>query len=279
MELLTDLHLHSSASDGILSPKEVVRWAALNNLKIISLTDHDTVDGLNDAREECQRLGVAFVSGIELSAYSTDEIHILGYGIDYENDEFIERLSAVKAQRAQRNAELKDKLAQLGVHVDVDPMEKGAGRMNFARDMVKKGISRTPAHAFEQYLGKGGLAYTPSKRLKPFEAVELIRDFNGLPVLAHPKRFIQDKNLLDIIEGLIPHGLLGVEVYYPSHSAADIAELKRLAKSKNLIATGGSDYHGEELSAGFESKTRSCGTTTVKYIPDKNTLSALRLNI
>lgn len=245
---MIDLHLHSTKSDGKLSPKELVQWALLRGLKIISLTDHDSISGLDEAKEESEKIGIQLVPGIELSAYAKEEVHILGYNIDYKNAAFLEELSIVQEKRRSRNLEIKAKLESLGIMTDIDPAHEDAGRMNFARDIVSKGYCPTVNDVFDKYLGKGGAAYTVSMRLSPLEAVKLIENYGGTPVLAHPKRFIQDKSLELLVEGLVSYGLKGIEVYYPSHTEREKAELKALAKRHNLIMTGGSDFHGDELS-------------------------------
>jgi len=244
---MTDLHTHSNASDGLLTPTQIVEWANSRAVKILSLTDHDTVDGLFEAQEKCTELGIRFVNGIEFSTYAKYEIHILGYNIDYLNPMFVQKLKLVKEKRIARNMELKDKLYSLDMRIDIDAEAEGVGRMDFARALVEQGFCPTTNFAFEKFLGVRGLAYTPSDRLKPFEAVELIVEFGGVAVLAHPKRYVQDRNIELLLEGLIKYGLQGIEVFYPAHNETDIAFLKNIAKKYKLIMTGGSDYHGDAV--------------------------------
>lgn len=242
-----DLHLHSTASDGKLSPKDLVLWAKNRGLETIALTDHDTVSGIDEAKEECKKQGINFVVGIELSSFGKFETHILGYNFDYQNPNFLSELEVIKKRRIARNILLKEKLEEFGMKLDINPQKYGIGRMHFAREMVEKGYVKTINSAFDQYLGSNGKAYIKSQKITPFEAVELIKKYGGVAVIAHPKRFLQDKNLADFVDGLTDFGLMGLEVYYPNHNETDTAKLKNVALSKNLIMTGGSDFHGDEV--------------------------------
>lgn len=244
---MTDLHTHSNLSDGKLTPSQLVAWAKERKVKILSLTDHDTTDGLAKAENECGIAGIKFVNGIEFSTYAKSEIHILGYNIDYLNPQFVQKLNDVKLKRIARNVELKAKLHAIGITLEIDANAEGVGRMNFARALVEQNFCANTNIAFDRFLGANGIVYTPAARLKPFEAVELIKRFDGVAVLAHPKRYLQDRNLELMLRGLIKYGLQGLEVYYPAHNETDIANLKTLAHKYQLAMTGGSDFHGDAV--------------------------------
>ncbi|MDE6303167.1 MAG: PHP domain-containing protein, partial [Clostridia bacterium] len=239
--MISDLHLHTTASDGKLSPTEIVRWAKDGGLDVIAVTDHDTVDGIEEAEEEAKRLGIRFVRGIEISAYAVSEVHILGYNIDHKNADFLSALESVKQMRITRNAAIGAKLANLGIKLDMDFEGKGVGRMNIAREMVREGVCHDVNEAFEKYLSVGAKAYCAVRRVTPIEAVKLIESCGGFASVAHPKKYLLDGRLEMLISGLKPHGLKGLEVYYPGHSDKDIAQLLGLCKRYGLLPTGGSD--------------------------------------
>lgn len=241
-----DLHIHTTASDGALTPTEVVKWAAESGLEVISVTDHDTVDGLEEAEEAAKSLGVRFVNGIEISAFSVSEIHILGYNIDRNNEEFLAALKGVKDMRKTRNALIGEKLYALGVSLDMDFEAEGVGRMNIARELVTQGYAKDVNEAFDKYLGIGGKAYCQTRRITPLDAVKLINSCGGLAVVAHPKKFLLDGRLSMLVEGLCKFGLKGLEVNYPSHNSKEINTLLQMCKRYKLLPTGGSDFHGDE---------------------------------
>lgn len=241
-----DLHLHTTASDGLLTPTEIVGWAKESGLKAIAITDHDTVNGLDEGILAGRRLGVLVLPGIEISAFSNCEIHILGYNIDYKNPSFCEELEKIKALRKERNAIILDKLSALGIDTGIDPTAEGIGRLNIAKAMLDRGYVRDVNDAFERYLGPNGKVFTEIKRTTPLEAVKLIKKYGGISSIAHPKKYLLDKRLPLLAEGLKRFGLDGIEAYYPRHTGQDEADLIRLANRLKLIPTGGSDYHGYE---------------------------------
>ena len=244
--MISDLHLHTTASDGKLTPAEIVHWAKDSGLEVIAVTDHDTVDGTQEAEEEAKRLDVRFVRGIEISTYAVSEVHILGYNIDYKNADFLSALENVKQMRVARNIAIGAKLANLGIKLDMDFGGNGVGRMNIAREMVREGVCQDVNEAFDKYLTVGAKAYCSVRRVTPIEAVKLIEGCGGFASIAHPKKYLLDGRLEMLISGLKPIGLKGLEVYYPGHSDKDIAQLLGLCKRYGLLPTGGSDYHGDE---------------------------------
>jgi predicted metal-dependent phosphoesterase TrpH len=241
-----DLHLHTTASDGAKTPSEVVKWAKEKGIEIMSVTDHDTVSGISEAAAAARGAGVKFVAGIEISTYSNCEIHILGYGIDYLNPEFLQELNMVKNQRKYRNVKIGERLKELGVELDYDFAAEGVGRMNIARQMIAQGYAKDANDAFERFLGTGAKAYVTVKRMTPVEAVKLLKKYGALCSVAHPKKLHSERKLDMLTAGLRPFGLNGLEVNYPGHSEQDKSDFSALLAKYNLYPTGGSDFHGDE---------------------------------
>lgn len=240
-----DLHIHTTASDGRLTPAEAAKWAKEKGMDAFAVTDHDSIGGLDEAGRAAKELGIKFVRGIELSCYSVCEIHILGYNFRLD-DAFVEELEGVKELRRARNLAIGQKLAAQGIDLGIDYAADGLGRMNIARKMVEKGVAKDVQNAFDRYLGVGGIAYAESKRLTPIAAVKMLKKYGALVSIAHPKKFLQDGRLEMLIDGLKRSGLDGLEVNYPGHTDADRAALLKLCSKYRLYPTGGSDYHGDD---------------------------------
>lgn len=244
--MLADLHIHTTASDGKMTPTEVVKWAKNSGIEIMAITDHDTVDGLDEGEQIAREEGIRFVRGIEISSQSYCEVHVLGYGMDCNNPLFKRELDKIKELRTARNITLGKKLSELGVKPDMDFEARGVGRMNIARAMVAQGYVADINEAFDKYLGSKGKAYCESQRITPRQAVELIANAGGFASLAHPKRYLLDKRLDKLLAELVPCGLKGLEVNYPGHYDNDKDALRNLCRHYGLLPTGGSDFHGEE---------------------------------
>ena len=243
-----DLHIHSSTSDGMLSPEEVVAESVRRGLDVIALTDHDTVGGVAPALAAARAFPeLTVIPGVELSTdVPQGEVHILGYFIDYTNGELLARLERMRNSRRERAHAMIAKLRDLGVIIDWSRVQEVAGagsvgRPHLAQAMLEKGYVASLKEAFDSYLGRGGPAYVERRKLTPAAAVELVLRVKGLPVLAHPLT-VSDPEAL-VIE-LKAAGLVGIEAYYKDYSAADIGELLSLAERHHLVVTGGSDYHG-----------------------------------
>ncbi len=243
-----DLHLHSTASDGRLTPAQVVREAAKKGLKFIALTDHDTIDGIAPALAAAQSYSnLKLIPGVEISTdLPHGEAHVLGYFIDYTSRELAERLEHFRNSRLERARKMVAKLDKLGIHLDWRRIEQIAGdsvmgRPHIAQAMLEKGYIDDFKQAFTDYIGHDGPAYVEREKLTPVEAVALIIRAGGLAVLAHPFTVSQPEAM--IIE-LKSAGLAGIEAYYDGYSAEEIGQLVAMAQRYNLIATGGSDYHG-----------------------------------
>jgi len=243
-----DLHIHSSASDGRLSPEEVVRESARLGLKFIALTDHDTVAGIAPALSAARAFPeLTVIPGVELSTDELQgEVHVLGYFIDHTDGELVARLDRMRGSRRERAQAMIDRLGDLGVSIEWARVQEIAGagsigRPHLAQAMLEKGYIGSLKEAFTDYLGRGGPAYVGRRKLTPTAAVELIRQFNGLPVLAHP---LTAHDPEAVVIRLKAAGLVGIEACYKGYSADEVGRLLSLADKYDLVVTGGSDYHG-----------------------------------
>ena len=242
-----DLHLHTISSDGTYTPAELVSKALDVGLSCIALTDHDTVDALEETISIGNQKGLEVLPGIELSAeYESKEVHILGYLVDYKSPPFLRQLEILKENRIQRVHKIVKKLNLLGIGLnaqDVFQISKGAtpGRLHIAQALVRTGLVKSIFEVFNKYIGDRGPAYSLGFRFSPSEAIKFIRDAGGVPVLAHPYVIHNDELILEFIR----LGLMGLEVYYPEHSQGEVNFYLNLAKENNLIVTGGSDCHGK----------------------------------
>lgn len=248
-----DLHCHSTASDGTLAPRDVVRLAKQQRLSAIALTDHDTVAGCTEARDEANKLGVDFLCGIEISAEfpSPGTMHILGYGVDPESDVLRSLTQVLIAGRDARNPKIVAKLNEMGVAVTMDEWQHEAkgdvlGRPQLAAILHRKGYVSSIKQAFDKYIGQGAPAYFDKERLTPRQAIDRIGAAGGLAVLAHPiqLRTTNDAQLERIIKDLADAGLAGLETIHSDHDAALIEKFTGLADRFGLLKTGGSDFHG-----------------------------------
>jgi len=243
-----DLHLHTLASDGRLTPTELIQMVVKNGLKTISVTDHDSTEGLAEAYEAAKEFpDLRIIPGIEMSAdIPGDEVHVLGYFLDYHDEEFQAQLTEFRMGRVGRAQVMVEKLEALGKPVEWERVMHFAGdgtvgRPHIALAMVEAGYFKEPKEAFEEYLGNDGLAYYDRPKLAPAAGVEMIKKVGGVPVLAHPT-FMNDMEAG--IANLKKVGLMGMEVYYAQYDDDTVRHLARLAKEYDLIPCGGSDYHG-----------------------------------
>ena len=244
-----DLHIHSTASDGRLSPAEIVRKAAEGGLAVIAISDHDTIDGITLAQAAAKDFPwLIFIPGVELSTdYPEGEVHVLGYFIDYTDPELKAVLERMRNSRRERAQGMITKLGDLDIHIEWQRVQEIAGsgsigRPHIAQAMLEKGYIASIKEAFTKYIGRGGTAYVERKKRTPQEAVRLILRASGLPVLAHPFTASRDPEAL--IAELKAAGLIGIEAYYNGYNADEVNKLVGLANKYSLVATGGSDYHG-----------------------------------
>lgn len=243
-----DLHTHTTASDGTLSPRDLVRAAARRGVRVLAVTDHDSTDGLRDALEEAeQHRPLTIVPGLEINCdVPGAEVHVLGYLVDHEAAWFQDFLREQRAERVARVHRIAARLAELGLPIDPAEVfaivkEGSAGRPHVAQVMVQRGYVKSVREAFDRYLHVNGPANVPRRRLTPAEAVRIIRRARGVPVFAHPGLADRDALIPELVEA----GLMGIEAIYAEHSAAQTAHYQDLCRRHGLVATGGSDYHGE----------------------------------
>lgn len=243
-----DLHIHTTASDGRFSPEVVVRKSARLGLNTIALADHDSIDGIAPALQAAREFPrLTIIPGVEISTdTSGGEVHILGYFIDYTDSKLKAALERFRHSRRTRAQGMIIKLGNLGIDIKWQRVQEIAGdgsigRPHIAQAMLEKGYITSFKEAFTRYLGYGGPAYVERDKMTPEEAVKLVLQANGLPVLAHPLT-IDDSEAMII--KLKSAGLVGIEAYYKDYTAGEIRNLVNLADKYNLIATGGTDYHG-----------------------------------
>ena len=265
-----DLHMHSVYSDGTDEIATIVSKAKEAGLGLIAVTDHDTVKGVPEALAEGEKQGLKVLEGIEMSTYAICEVHVLGYCVDIKSDVLLSKLSRIECQRKERIKTILANLEKYNIRLDESKIfdrNGTVGRMHIAKQLIAKGHCQTVTEAFERYLGERGLAYVPSKRMTPLEGVKLIKEAKGLATIAHPLLFMQRGVLEDLIGGLKTYGLDGLEVYYPTHTPADVTRLAEIARKHRLIATGGTDYHG--------ANKKGVEPGDVDYVPDGYALERL----
>jgi predicted metal-dependent phosphoesterase TrpH len=262
--LKADLHLHTNKSDGILSPAELTATALRYNLAAISITDHDTVEGIDEGIDAGKANSVTVVPGIEFNTQiDQEELHILGYYIDHHNDDLVKLIMKLKAARWQRIEKMVDKLHALGVKITIDRVmseirdDAAVGRPHVARAMIKAGYVADIKEAFDKYIGIDRPAFVERYKLLPSEAIVLIKSAGGVPVLAHPGLMQNTGYVFKCIED----GIQGIEVYHSRHSDYDVIKYMDIAKQFGLIPTGGSDCHGDKDADG----QMLIGSVTVPY--------------
>lgn len=241
-----DLHLHTTASDGLLAPSALIQAARTANVEVLSVTDHDTVDGLEEARGAADAAGLVFVSGIELSAYwRSVEFHILGYFIDPANPGLRAFLDVTREARRTRLQAMLTRLHAMGMRVPADDVLARApngnvGRPHLARAMVERGFVGSADEAFDRYLGTNRPAYVPRPDVSVAEAIGVIRKAGGIASLAHPGLHNRDEAISDLMAA----GLTAIEVYHPKHAFGRARRYRGVAKQHGLLISGGSDFHG-----------------------------------
>ena len=251
-----DLHLHSSRSDGKLSPAGLIHLCSASGLKIVALTDHDSTEGVEEAQEAATRIGdIEVISGVELSCDTTlGEVHILGLFVDVEAEDLQEFLECTRRGRRARGRQIVERLAASGVNLSFERVleiaDGGAvGRPHVARAMVEAGYVGDIKEAFDRFLGKGGAGYVARSRLTPVGAVEVLVRNRALPVLAHPLESAVKSGrreicrLEKVVSELASAGLAGLEVYYGDYTPVQVRRLELIAQRFGLIPCGGSDYH------------------------------------
>jgi predicted metal-dependent phosphoesterase TrpH len=245
MQEKADLHIHTNYSDGALSPACIIRKAHENDLSVISITDHDTVDGIDEAIEEGKKYGIDVIPGVELSSDIADfEVHILGYFMDKDNSELQRYLKFFRDERAKRAERIVKKVNWLGVPLKYEHIlevagDSAIGRPHIAQAMLAHKLVPSFQDAFNRFLGNYAPAYEKKIHISPGSAFKIITDAGGLAFIAHPNNFPEH-----IINELIKAGADGIEIIHPSHSADKVRYYKQLAGQYFMLTSGGSDYHG-----------------------------------
>jgi len=252
-----DLHTHSLRSDGLLPPEVLVADAAASGIRLLALTDHDTLAGVRELRSAARvPAGLELVPGVEINSVASDrvrsddgELHVLGLGVDLDDDGFEAILARQRDARRLRFDLMRDQLRALGMPIDeaLEALpstgeEDALGRPRLARALIAAGHASTVSEAFERHLAPGRPAYAPRQGVGPVEAIRAIRAAHGLPVLAH---FADAPRQLALIRELMESGLVGLEVYYAQYARPAIDGLADVASELGLLATGGTDYHGD----------------------------------
>jgi 3',5'-nucleoside bisphosphate phosphatase len=263
-----DLHTHSTASDGIYSPTELLQRAKDVGLRVLALTDHDNTGGLQEAAQAAAKLDIDFIPGIEINTdMAGGEVHVLGYfpqyvgaqfiapawgaptfPLEYERPAFQAVLKVLRDARERRGQRMVELLNEEGIAIAWERVREIAqgsvGRPHVAKALLEAGYVQTIGEAFDTYIGKGCYAYVPRYRLTPEDAVHLINSANGLPVIAHPIELPGLDELRNWLPGLCEAGMVGLETYYGPYTAAEEQALRALADEYHLIPTGGTDFHG-----------------------------------
>ncbi len=250
----SDFHIHTKASDGTMSPSEVVAEAASRGLEVISITDHDTTDGVEEAIEAGRRYGVVVIPGVEIS--STDpreEVHLLGYYIDFRNPAFQEFLRQPQGSRIKRIQDMCEQLARCGIRITPEEVLEEAenshsvGRPHVAKVLLRKGYVASMDEAFDRFLREGAPGYVKRSKNSVDATLNVIHNHGGISVIAHPGLF-EDQGIVDY---LVKKGVMGIEVYCHEHTPSMVEHYLEIAHRENLIVTGGSDYHGTMLEKSF----------------------------
>jgi predicted metal-dependent phosphoesterase TrpH len=240
-----DLHTHTVYSDGHLTPEALVEYAVKKGLAAVAITDHDSIEAFDRAHVAAARR-IEMVPGVEISsALEGLDLHILGYFVDPEHEPLHRRLLAFQTERRRRAGQILDRLASLGVRLDVEEIFAAAGpgvvgRPHVAAALVRAGAAVNLDDAFRRYLGANGAAFVPRPAFHPQEAIALVHAANGVSVLAHPGSQLADA----VIERLVSVGLRGIEVWHPQHTPSTVRRYRTLAERLDLVETGGSDFHG-----------------------------------
>ncbi len=274
-----DFHTHSTFSDGTLEPENLISLAFEKGIKVISVTDHDTIANYSYVSKACKKYDIELIKGIELSSQlNGNDIHILAY-FENENDYFkLKSLEEIqKKSRLARIFHICEKLKEINVFIEPEKIisnsEKAGsvGRPQVARELVIQGYVSDIPEAFDKYLAAGKQGYISSTNVSTSEVISTVKEFNGVPVLAHPG--VKFMNKEESIKELIDYGLEGIEVYYPSHDYYKFSYYLNLARKYKLIATGGSDFHGPNI--GKEDRFGKIKIPEAEYLRLKEKIKSL----
>ncbi len=249
---MIDLHTHSTASDGSLSPSGLIDAAVSRGLSALALTDHDTIDGLEEAANAAESKNIIFIPGVELDiTWEPGEFHLLGLGITNPSDAFKEALKELYRLRETRNREILNKMNELGIDVQYEKIKmlskgKIIGRPHFAEFLVNQKMAKNREDAFSRYLGKGRPLYVSKHGIDLERAIHIIKESGGIPVLAHPMSlYVSWGKLPDLIKSFQEKGIEGIEAWHPAVKQGYCKRLEELGRSLGLYITAGSDFHGD----------------------------------
>ena len=279
-DFYVDLHIHTNYSDGTFTPSEAVEYAKKVKLTAISITDHDSIDGIDEALEASLKTGLEVIPGIELSSevgdQSKSEMHILGYHINYKSEDLKSVLDVFKKSRFKRALEILAKLKNRGIDIKdqsfiEDAQHKAIGRLHFAKALIEEGYVGSISEAFQKYLSQNKPAYVPKHAMSALEAIKFIRQAGGVPVMAHP--YYTHYNDKAMLQTLVDGGLMGIEAWHIKHPENAVKKFLSLAEEFDLIATGGSDCHGP-----YKSEAPIMGSVKIPYsVVEK--LEALKIRL
>ena len=263
---IVDLHVHSCRSDGTFTPSELVELALQKGLSAFALTDHDTTAGLEEAIGYANGRDIEVIAGIEFSTeYKGRDIHILGLSIDWKLPAFAQHIQAFVDSRIERNRKMCENLSGAGIDISYEKLldafpDAVITRAHYARYLLEHGYVKSLPEAFERYVGDHCPYFVPRQKVTPAQAVELILQAKGLPILAHPTLYHMGKEALQtLVSQLKEAGLVGIEAVYSTYSAGEEREMRQLASRNGLLISGGSDFHGTnkpglELATGYNGK-------------------------
>lgn len=246
-----DLHVHSTCSDGTLTPEELVVRAQEFGLSAMALTDHDTLAGIPSLVEAGRKYGLEVIPGVELSTFfDQKEIHIVGLYVDPANQQFQKDLEDLQDIREHRNEIMCQKFSEIGINISYEEMlekykDSVITRAHFADFLLEKGFIKSRNEAFERYIGPNGPCYVPRQKLAPADAIRMIKSAGGVPILAHPVLYHLGKEQMHkLLDYLKASGIVGIETVYSTYSMGEEIATRNLAHEYDLIESGGSDYHG-----------------------------------
>lgn len=246
---MLDLHIHTTASDGSLTPTQVVQLARKRGFSLIAVTDHDTMGGVAEALEAGKKYNVDVVPGVEISSGVTLEVHMLGYGMSPDHPVMKAMMEDMRAARVERMERIIENLQKMGVPITVEEVEAVAGgaigRPHIAQVLIAHGLVPDVRTAFREYIGVGAKAYVERRKMTSEQVVANIRDAGGVPVLAHGGLLrISEVELNQWIDSMAKKGLMGLECYHNAHTPQMERLLRAAAERNGLLVTGGSDFHG-----------------------------------
>lgn len=269
---MIDLHVHTTASDGQYTPTEIIKAAAEKDISVIAITDHDTIEGIDEGAAAAREFGVTFVPGCELNInFPTGEFHLLGLGLKNISSSFTDLLENLVKNRNLRNEQIIEKIRADGIDLTLEEMKADfpgnvLGRPHFAAELVKKGIVKNRQLAFDRYLAKGRPWYVERVGSNLDEAIVAIKESGGVPVIAHPMSlYLSWGKLPDALQNIFERGVMGLEAFHPGARVTDCLRLEEVARKIGFFVTAGSDFHGEKIRADRK-LGHTCGN---KKIDDK----------